>query len=98
MYETGTPGFPRDDQQAAEWYRRASERNFADAQTKLAPVASGGRRKAGTSKLNFVGGHFPGAIERASTMPTVRPPSLFAHNRAVVTMVQTRTGVLPFGR
>ena len=33
MYEKGIAGFPQDDRQAAEWYRRASERNFADAQT-----------------------------------------------------------------
>lgn len=35
MYETGTPGFPQDDRQAAEWYRRAAERNYPDAQTRL---------------------------------------------------------------
>jgi uncharacterized protein len=38
MYEKGSAGFPQDDKQAAEWYRRASERNFADAQTKLAYI------------------------------------------------------------
>jgi uncharacterized protein len=43
MYEMGTPGFPQDDRQAAEWYRRASERNFADAQTKLAFLYATGR-------------------------------------------------------
>ena len=43
MYEMGTPGFPQDDGQAAEWYRRASERNFADAQTKLAFLYATGR-------------------------------------------------------
>lgn len=42
-YETGTAGFPQDDRQAAEWYRRASERNFADAQTKLAYLYAAGR-------------------------------------------------------
>ncbi len=42
-YETGTAGFPQDDKQAAEWYRRASERNFADAQTKLAYLYAAGR-------------------------------------------------------
>lgn len=35
MYQTGSAGFPQDDRQAAEWYRRASDRNFADAQTNL---------------------------------------------------------------
>jgi TPR repeat protein len=34
---------PQDDKQAAEWYRRASERNFADAQTKLAYLYAAGR-------------------------------------------------------
>jgi TPR repeat protein len=43
MYEMGTPGFPQDDRQAAEWYRRASERNFADAQTKLGFLYAVGR-------------------------------------------------------
>lgn len=43
MYETGSAGFPQDDRQAAEWYRRASERNFADAQTKLAYLYAAGR-------------------------------------------------------
>jgi len=43
MYESGSAGFPQDDRQAAEWYRRASERNFADAQTKLAYLYAGGR-------------------------------------------------------
>jgi TPR repeat protein len=43
MYETGSVGFPQDDRQAAEWYRRASERNFADAQTKLAYLYAAGR-------------------------------------------------------
>lgn len=42
-YETGTAGFPQDDGQAAAWYRRASERNFADAQTKLAYLYAAGR-------------------------------------------------------
>jgi hypothetical protein len=43
MYETGSAGFPQDDKQSAEWYRRASERNFADAQTKLAYLYAAGR-------------------------------------------------------
>ena len=43
MYETGSAGFLQDDRQAAEWYRRASERNFADAQTKLAYLYAAGR-------------------------------------------------------
>ena len=43
MYEKGIAGFPQDDRQAAEWYRRASERNFADAQTKLAYLYAAGR-------------------------------------------------------
>jgi TPR repeat protein len=42
-YETGTAGFPQDDKQAAAWYRRASERNYADAQTKLAYLYAAGR-------------------------------------------------------
>lgn len=42
-YETGSAGFPQDDGQAAQWYRRASERNFADAQTKLAYLYAAGR-------------------------------------------------------
>lgn len=42
-YETGSAGFPQDDRQAAEWYRRASDRNFADAQTKLAYLYAAGR-------------------------------------------------------
>ena len=43
MYETGSVGFPQDDRQAAEWYRRASERDFADAQTNLAYLYAAGR-------------------------------------------------------
>ena len=43
MYETGSAGYPKDDRQAAEWYRRASDRNFADAQTKLAYLYAAGR-------------------------------------------------------
>lgn len=43
MYENGGMGLPKDDKQAAEWYRRASERNFADAQTKLAYLYAAGR-------------------------------------------------------
>lgn len=43
MYETGSAGFPQDDRQAAEWYRRASGRDFADAQTKLAYLYAAGR-------------------------------------------------------
>ena len=42
-YETGTAGFPQDDRQAAAWYRRASERGFPDAQTKLAYLYAAGR-------------------------------------------------------
>lgn len=42
-YETGTAGFPQDDKQAAGWYRRASARNFSDAQTKLAYLYAAGR-------------------------------------------------------
>ena len=42
-YETGVAGFSQDDKQAAEWYRRAAERNFADAQTKLAYLYAAGR-------------------------------------------------------
>jgi len=41
MYENGGMGLPQDDKQAAEWYRRASERNFADAQTKPHTVRCG---------------------------------------------------------
>jgi TPR repeat protein len=36
MYDTGKMGLPQDDKQAAEWYRKAAERDFAAAQTKLA--------------------------------------------------------------
>ena len=43
MYETGSAGFPQDDRQAADWYRRASKRDFADAQTKLAYLYAAGR-------------------------------------------------------
>ena len=43
MYENGTAGFPQDDGQAAAWYRRASDRNFPDAQTKLAYLYAAGR-------------------------------------------------------
>lgn len=43
MYETGINGFPQDDRQAAEWYRRASERNLPDAQMKLAYLYAAGR-------------------------------------------------------
>lgn len=43
MYENGGMGLPQDDKQAAEWLRRASERNFADAQTKLAYLYAAGR-------------------------------------------------------
>jgi TPR repeat protein len=43
MYDKGGMGLPQDDKQAAEWYRRASERNFADAQTKLAYLYAAGR-------------------------------------------------------
>lgn len=43
LYENGIAGFPQDDTQAAEWYRRASERDFADAQTRLAFLYAQGR-------------------------------------------------------
>jgi TPR repeat protein len=43
MYENGTAGFPQDDRQAAAWYRRASDRNFPNAQTKLAYLYAAGR-------------------------------------------------------
>ena len=43
MYETGSGGFSQNDRQAADWYRRASERNLADAQTKLAYLYAAGR-------------------------------------------------------
>lgn len=43
LYETGSAGFPQDDGQAAKWYRRASERNVADAQTHLAYLYAAGR-------------------------------------------------------
>ena len=36
-------GFAQDDRQAVEWYRRASARNFADAQAKLAYLYAAGR-------------------------------------------------------
>lgn len=42
-YENGIAGFPKDDKQAAEWYHRASERNFANAQTRLAYLYAAGR-------------------------------------------------------
>jgi len=43
LYETGDGGFAQDDRQAAAWYRRASERNLADAQTRLAYLYAAGR-------------------------------------------------------
>lgn len=43
LYEKGTAGFSQDDTQAAEWYRRASERNYAEAQTHLAYLYAAGR-------------------------------------------------------
>ena len=43
MFENGGMGLPQDDKQAAEFYRRASDRNFADAQTRLANLYVGGR-------------------------------------------------------
>ena len=43
MYETGNAGFPQDDKQAVEWYRRASERNYPSAQLKLAYLYAAGR-------------------------------------------------------
>ena len=43
MYEIGKQGFPQDDRQAVEWYRRASARNFADAQARLAYLYAAGR-------------------------------------------------------
>jgi uncharacterized protein len=43
LYEHGIAGFPQDDRQAAEWYGRASVRNFADAQTSLAFLYAQGR-------------------------------------------------------
>jgi uncharacterized protein len=42
LYEKGIAGFPQDDTQAAEWYRRASERNFAEARTHLAYLYAAG--------------------------------------------------------
>jgi uncharacterized protein len=42
FYEKGISGFPQDDTQAAEWYRRASERNFAEARTHLAYLYAAG--------------------------------------------------------
>lgn len=42
MYETGVAGFPQDDRQAAEWYRRAAERNYTDAQNMLAHMYARG--------------------------------------------------------
>jgi TPR repeat protein len=43
MYDTGKAGLPQDDKQAAEWYRRSAERNFAEAQTRLAYLYAAGR-------------------------------------------------------
>jgi uncharacterized protein len=43
MYDTGKMGLPQDDKQAAEWYRKAAERDFAAAQTKLAYMLAAGR-------------------------------------------------------
>jgi TPR repeat protein len=43
LYEAGEAGFVQDDRQAAEWYRRASDRNVADAQTRLAYLYAAGR-------------------------------------------------------
>jgi uncharacterized protein len=43
MFENGLPGYPKNDKQAAEWYRKASDRNFAEAQTHLAYMYTDGR-------------------------------------------------------
>lgn len=43
MFEKGLAGYPQDDKQAAGWYRRASDRNFAEAQTHLAYLYAEGR-------------------------------------------------------
>ena len=43
MFEKGGMGPPQDEKQAAEWYRRASDRDFADAQTQLAYMYTDGR-------------------------------------------------------
>lgn len=43
FYEKGLSGFPQDDAQAAEWYRRAAKRNYAEAQTHLAYLYGAGR-------------------------------------------------------
>lgn len=43
QYETGSNGFSKDDRQAADWYRRASERNYPEAQTRLAYLYAAGR-------------------------------------------------------
>ncbi len=43
MYDTGKMGLPQDDKQAAEWYRKAADRDFAAARTKLAYMYAAGR-------------------------------------------------------
>lgn len=43
LYEAGKAGFPQDDAQAAAWYRKASDRNVAEAQSKLAYLYGAGR-------------------------------------------------------
>lgn len=43
MYETGKTGLPKNEKQAAVWYRKAAERDFAAAQTKLAYMYGAGR-------------------------------------------------------
>jgi TPR repeat protein len=43
MYDSGKMGLPQNDKQAAAWYRKAAERDFAVAQTKLAYMYAAGR-------------------------------------------------------
>ena len=43
MYQGGRGGLPRDDKQAAEWYRKAAEQGVAEAQVNLGNLYLAGR-------------------------------------------------------
>ena len=76
MYENGEMGLPQDDKQAAEWYRRASERNFADAQTKLAYLYAAGR---GVEKSQIAAARlFRRAAEQGNAVAQVNLGSIYS--------------------
>jgi TPR repeat protein len=77
MYETGSAGFPQDDRQAAEWYRRASERNFPDAQMKLAYLYAAGR---GVEQSQIEAARlFRRAAEQGNAIAQVNLASVYGH-------------------